>query len=1260
MSRLVLSLSTLVVVATLAGAVLLTGSIGTSPGWSAGPPSEWPQHRGDAARSGFVDDVFDAGVSLRWVHQPRQGPSPAWRGEDTRMPFDEVHQPVVVSNDLLFFGSSAEGSVVALDAASGEERWRYFTDAPVRFAPAVWEDRLFTVSDDGGLHVIDTATGRLLQRIDVAPRRDMLLGNGRMISRWPARGGPVIKDGTVYFGVGIWPSEGVYVCAIDAESGEMLWSNDDSGGLEWDQPHGGARAESGISAQGYLVATDDQLLVPTGRGVPAALSRDDGSLSYFHLQLYGKPTGGATILAIDDFFFNGGHFFEEATGLSAGRVPDRHLMVAAPGRVICADGDQLRAIGWTESDVTDRHGEQATLRQPHPVPLGGGGEEMSVGGAVGGAVRFTGAGDHALLESPLQDAPETFAVWLKIEQDAPDNQRVGIVAGNYPDAVSVNWEVHFNGRPRIYWNRGEVDWRPEVDLRTGEWVHYAFVRDAANGRMIFYLDGEQAATHDDVGDDLSLDSPVNIAGDRRGPNSPWFTGAIDDLRVYDRPLSAEEIALLATPGEAGRMPARGLIAHLPLDERPATPTTRLSDASGSERHARLVSQSGVAAPHDVRGMIAVGETLVVGGPGVVSALDLREQRPERMVRWQFEIEGEASGLAWAAGRLYVSTTEGAIYCFGPDDGESPRRVEPEAVRGPRDAESVRAAMEIIRQSGVRDGYAVDLGCGEGGLAEELARRTNLQIIGIEADPAKAAAARERLSAAGLYGSRVTIHQGDPARTPYPNYFADLVVSSRALERGADAVAEAEMMRVLRPWGGVAVIGSLPGMQRVERGELPGAGRWTHQYADPANTLTSTDERVQRPLGMLWFTDYEQVRMPDRHGRGPAPLFADGRLFVPGKHGLHAVSAYNGRVLWEYEVPEMLAPYDQEHLLGTAVSGSPICFGQDSVYLRHEEYAVRLDAASGEELARFTVPAAGGEARRWGFIATEDGVVFGSAANEEHVTMWAWSKVGEMEGMEGESEALFALDAVTGEHLWTYEADDSIRHNAVAIGDGTVYLIDRPIAQDDLLARQERREDSGNRLYLAGESAGHPFGVLVALDARTGEELWRANEEIFGTMLALSVEHDVLAMSYQHNHAYRLRSEVGGRMAGYRASTGERLWALEGINQRSRIMLNGDTIYAQAGAWNLLTGEEVPFNFTRSYGCGTLAASRNMLVFRSATMGYRDLSTERTENYGGIRPGCWINTIPAGGLVLMPDAIHGCTCSYLNKAHIALQPMSDAG
>ena len=101
----------------------------------------------------------------------------------------------------------------------------------------------------------------------------MILGNGRMVSRWPARGGPVIRDGIVYFAAGIWQSDGVFLHAIDAAVGRDLWRNDDAGKIYMPQPHGGAMAESGVSAQGYLVATADHLLVPTGRAVPAGFQR---------------------------------------------------------------------------------------------------------------------------------------------------------------------------------------------------------------------------------------------------------------------------------------------------------------------------------------------------------------------------------------------------------------------------------------------------------------------------------------------------------------------------------------------------------------------------------------------------------------------------------------------------------------------------------------------------------------------------------------------------------------------------------------------------------------------------------------------------------------------------------------------------------------------------------------------------------------------------------------------------------------------------
>jgi hypothetical protein len=231
-----------------------------------------------------------------------------------------------------------------------------------------------------------------------------------------------------------------------------------------------------------------------------------------------------------------------------------------------------------------------------------------------------------------------------------------------------------------------------------------------------------------------------------------------------------------------------------------------------------------------------------------------------------------------------------------------------------------------------------------------------------------------------------------------------------------------------------------------------------------------------------------------------------------------------------------------------------------------------------------------------------------------------------------------VDSETGDLIWRYDAQHSIRHNSIAIGDGLVFLIDRPVALHDREKKPKTKE--------------HLVGRLVCLDAATGVVKWRNDDDVFGTVLAFSTRHDALLMSYQPTR-FRLDSEIGGRIRVYRASTGEPMWEAE-ADYASRPMINNRTIYAQGGAWDLLSGKPQPFQFSRSYGCGILAGSQDLLLFRSATLGYFDLkSNDKIANFGGMRPGCWVNALPAGGIVLVPDASAGCRCSYLNKAWVAL-------
>jgi len=76
---------------------------------------------------------------------------------------------------------------------------------------------------------------------------------------------------------------------------------------------------------------------------------------------------------------------------------------------------------------------------------------------------------------------------------------------------------------------------------------------------------------------------------------------------------------------------------------------------------------------------------------------------------------------------------------------------------------------------------------------------------------------------------------------------------------------------------------------------------------------------------------------------------------------------------------------------------------------------------------------------------------------------------------------------------------------------------------------------------------------------------------------------------------------------------------------------------------------------KGQGCGLVAASDNLLMLRSGTLAYYDLQHDGgwLDTYGGMRAGCFINAIPTGGIIVVPDDTRACRCSYQNQATIAL-------
>ena len=266
--------------ATMATVALLAGT--------AAHAADWPCYMADAARSGVTAEELKFPLARAWTYRPSRPPRPAWREpgveeyeQGYRLDFDAAPEPVVAGR-LVYLGSTTDDTVRALDLSTGKVEWQFTTGGPVRFAPAIYSGKAYVASDDGWLYCLDGATGKLVWRFRAAMSAEQVIGNSRMISRWPLRSGVLVEEGTVYITAGMWPAEGICVYALDAAKGDVIWCNDTSGSMLVEQPHNGG-AISGVAPQGYLLASKDTLLVPTGRGLPAAYERSSGRLRYYRI-----------------------------------------------------------------------------------------------------------------------------------------------------------------------------------------------------------------------------------------------------------------------------------------------------------------------------------------------------------------------------------------------------------------------------------------------------------------------------------------------------------------------------------------------------------------------------------------------------------------------------------------------------------------------------------------------------------------------------------------------------------------------------------------------------------------------------------------------------------------------------------------------------------------------------------------------------------------------------------------------------------------
>ena len=572
-------------------------------------------------------------------------------------------------------------------------------------------------------------------------------------------------------------------------------------------------------------------------------------------------------------------------------------------------------------------------------------------------------------------------------------------------------------------------------------------------------------------------------------------------------------------------------------------------------------------------------------------------------------EGQVTGVVWrllvSDQRLFVVTEQGGIFCFG-DARSSPAGTGPTAgVTGPsppavadlrrvaRGDDSGPLWRQILAHVAEVSGYAILDGVPDLSLVRELAEQTPYQILVTQPDAALRRQWREELQKLELPGTRVAVLPASLAELQLPSYMANLIVSLQWSPREEDAAGVLQRIySVLRPYGGTAVLdvaaanrellqqacaaAELPGCVAsvsdfavLKRpGPLPGAGTWTSQNGDAGNTLVSAESGLRTPLGLLWFGGPPNTEVLPRHGHGPTPQVIGGRLFIEGRDMLRTVDVYTGRLLWQRPFKDVGIFYDNtgHHPGAGAIGGNYVCT-EDSIYLIWQRSCLRLDPATGATLAEFQLPKdESGEHPYWGYLGVADShLVVGSSpmllhalgpgekAPEKNETREVplYSQFGEG------SRQLVVLDRLSGQVQWTRDARFNFRHNAIAIGDGKVFCLDRMTEQR--LAYYRRRGDVPIADF-----------CLYALDLHTGEPVWESTEHAFGTWLAYEPESKVLLQAGSKNRD-RADDDVGEGMSVHDAATG-RLWWRTKAAYGGPPMLYRDTIVTQGTAFDLRTGE----------------------------------------------------------------------------------------
>ncbi|MDI6448663.1 LamG-like jellyroll fold domain-containing protein [Anaerobaca lacustris] len=287
-------------------------------------------------------------------------------------------------------------------------------------------------------------------------------------------------------------------------------------------------------------------------------------------------------------------------------------ILAAPPTPVDPGTDGLVAYYPLDADATDASGNGLD-----GIVMG---DTQPTDGAAGGAMLFDGDGDYIEVahDAALDiTGPISLSLWIRPDAEDPEGQ--GTETAPMAKAGSAasppwSWQVRYGwGSPKPYmaftFNTSPRAWAyVGQNLEQGEWHHIACSADGET--LTAYLNG-LATESTPMGAITSSPTPLLIGSD--GWSSDWI-GAIDEVAVYNRALSAEEMLYLAGFRAAAEDPS--LSIYYSFDEVGEI----VPDESGNGNDGTVVGDVTGAAEGAVNGgaKFANGGYLDLDGPNVAA------------------------------------------------------------------------------------------------------------------------------------------------------------------------------------------------------------------------------------------------------------------------------------------------------------------------------------------------------------------------------------------------------------------------------------------------------------------------------------------------------------------------------------------------------------------------------------------------------------------------------------------------------------------